>query len=383
MDPVELAADDLLLRCWRPADADAVHRACQDEEIRRWTTVPSPYTAAEATRFVTGAAEAWTTGTGTPFGVFDAATGDLLGATGLHLAPERRGAEIGYWTAPWSRGRHVAERAGRLVARWGFDTLGLRRLDWRAVVGNHTSRLIALRLGMRMEGVVRSGLRPHGADGDPVDGWVAGMLPGELRDAGPDDAVLTRAARQARAYGAAQPTVDAGHLVLRPVAGTDVDHLVATGRDPESVANTGMPVPYQETDAESFVRLGADLWRRGDGAVYAAAAPTGRFLGTFELRLDRYPARLGEVGYSVAPWARGRGVATTALRALCDWAYEALALDRIEWRAAVTNPASRRVAEKAGFTVEGTERGRHVQRGVPVDTWYGARLSTDPAALRE
>lgn len=377
MDPVVLTADDLLLRCWRPADADAVHRACQDPEIRRWTTVPSPYTTADATRFVTGAAGEWAGGTGTPFGVFDAATGELAGAVGLHLQPERRGAEIGYWTAPWSRGRGVAERAARLVARWAFEALGLRRLDWRAVVGNHASRLVALRLGMRMEGVVRSGLRPHEDGGEPVDGWVAGMLPGELRDAGPDDEVLARAARQARTYAAAQPTLDAGDLVLRPLAGTDVDRLVATCRDPETVAHTGIPVPYQESDAEFFVRHAADRWRRGDGVVSAAAAPTGRFLGTFELRLDGYPARLGEVGYSVAPWARGRGVATAALRALCDWAYEALALDRIEWRASVANPASRRVAERAGFTVEGTERGRHLQRGVPVDTWYGARLRTD------
>lgn len=377
MDPVDLAGDGLLLRCWRPTDADAVLRACQDPEIARWTTVPVPYGRGDAEAFVTGAAGAWAAGTGTPFGVFDADGGELLGSTALHLEPARRGADLGYWTAPWARGRRVAERAGRLAARWGFDALGLRRLGWRAVVGNHASRLVALRLGMRMEGVTRAGLRPHGGEGDPVDGWLAGMLPGELRDAGPDDVRLARAARQARTYSGAQPTVDAGTLVLRALGPGDVPHLVRTSRDPETVANTGTPVPYQEADAEFFVRYAADCWRGGTGVVFAAAAPTGRFLGTFELRLDGYPARVGEVGYSVAPWARGRGVATTALRALCDWAYAALALDRIEWRAFVANPASRRVAEKAGFTVEGTERGHHLQRGVPVDTWYGARLSTD------
>src|SRR6266508_2973041 len=52
MEPVELTEDDILLRPWRPEDADAVYAACQDPEIQRWTTVPSPYLAEHAARFV-------------------------------------------------------------------------------------------------------------------------------------------------------------------------------------------------------------------------------------------------------------------------------------------------------------------------------------------
>jgi RimJ/RimL family protein N-acetyltransferase len=375
MDPVELTDDELTLRCWRPDDAPAVYRACQDPDIQRWTTVPSPYAETDAVRFVTGAPAAWADGSVAAFGVFDAASGELLGSQGLDLAGGA--AELGYWTAPWARGRGVTERAGRLVLAWAFDALGLHRVRWRAVVGNHASRLVAARLGMRPEGVVRSGLVPH--DGTaPQDGWLAGMLPGELRPAGPDGPTLARAARQARTYLTAQPTIEAGRYLLRPLTETDVPALVELCRDPAMAEFTTVPVPYQPSHAAFFVRLARDRWVAGDGAIFAVAEPTGRLLGTMDLRLVDWPARIADIGYSVAPWARGRGVGTTGLRAVCDWAFDALAVDRIEWRAYVTNPASRRVAEKAGFTVEGTERGHTLHRGTPVDTSYGAKLATDP-----
>ena len=78
-----------------------------------------------------------------------------------------------------------------------------------------------------------------------------------------------------------------------------------------------------------------------------------------------------EIGYWVAPEARGRGVAPTAVRAVCRWAFSTKGLELIEWRAEVGNEASRRVAEKAGFRMEGELRKRLVHRGVRVDAWVG------------
>jgi RimJ/RimL family protein N-acetyltransferase len=89
---------------------------------------------------------------------------------------------------------------------------------------------------------------------------------------------------------------------------------------------------------------------------------------------------VADVGYLTAPWARGRGYATAALRELCRWGFETLGLRRIEWGANVGNDASRRVAERAGFTVEGTSRARTLHRGEARDSWTGAILPRDVTA---
>jgi RimJ/RimL family protein N-acetyltransferase len=165
-----------VLRSWLPADAAAVHEACQDSEIARWTTVPSPYTRADAEEFVAGAPVRWAAGLAS-FGIFDAATGRLLGAHGLVGAPEADVYEIGFWVAPWARGAGVATTATRAVCRWAFDALDAARIEWQAEVGNIGSRRVAERVGFVVEGTLRRRLTHRG---ERVDGWIAGLLPEEL-----------------------------------------------------------------------------------------------------------------------------------------------------------------------------------------------------------
>ena len=74
MEPVELSTERLLLRPWRPTDAAAVLAACSDPETQRWTTVPSPYTAAHATGYVEEATvRGWADGTDLSFAVCERA----------------------------------------------------------------------------------------------------------------------------------------------------------------------------------------------------------------------------------------------------------------------------------------------------------------------
>jgi RimJ/RimL family protein N-acetyltransferase len=68
--------------------------------------------------------------------------------------------------------------AARLVCRFGFEVLHLGRIEWWAGVGNEPSRRVAQRLGFTMEGTCRRRLSHRE---ERLDGWVAGLLPGELR----------------------------------------------------------------------------------------------------------------------------------------------------------------------------------------------------------
>ncbi|MEU6205591.1 GNAT family N-acetyltransferase [Micromonospora musae] len=382
MEPTEIIEEGLLLRPWRADDAEAVYRACQDPDIQRWTTVPRPYRPEHASGFVTDfTASVWRDGTGAPFAVCDAATGELLGSCGLVTLDTRVGSgEVGYWTAPWARGRGVTTRATRALARWAFDVLKLRRLSWQAEVGNHASRLVALRAGFRVEGRLRLA--------DPVpggrsEGWIGSLLPGEVPapgepgPAGPG----TLEARRAAVFGRQQPvlfaTAGATELRLRPQEERDLDAVVQTCRDPETIRWTTVPDPYERSHAESYLEFARSTWAAGTNACYAIAAPDDSFAGTVDLRISPTDPLLADVGYLAAPAVRGRGFMPAALTAICAWGFTTLGLARIEWRAHVGNAPSRRAAEKAGFTVEGTARGGLTHRGERVDAWVGALLPGD------
>lgn len=121
-----------------------------------------------------------------------------------------------------------------------------------------------------------------------------------------------------------------------------------------------MPAPCTPDDAMRFLKLAEQLWEAG-GALFAVAdAGTGEWLGNIDLKaLD--PRGNGEIGYLIAPWARGRGVATAVTTALARWAF-AQGVRRVEVLAAAENLASQRVALAAGFRREGVRRSAEDRR---------------------
>jgi RimJ/RimL family protein N-acetyltransferase len=118
-------------------------------------------------------------------------------------------------------------------------------------------------------------------------------------------------------------------------------------------------------------------WTTGDHASWALVGG-GELLGSISLhRIDRQQAD-AELGYWIAPAARGRGFAVLAAGAACRWGFGDLGLHRIQLFHAVENTASARVAEKAGFTREGRLRQSHrYGDGLRHDELLWGRLSTD------
>lgn len=376
----EIKIDDLVVRPWQSDDAEAVYQACQDPTIHRWTTVPRPYEMAHAVGFVGDlSTDAWAARSAANFGVFAENSGELLGSMGLvRLDLAGREAELGYWTAPAARGRGVATRAGRAVAQWATDLLGIERLVWRAEVGNHASRLVALRIGFTMEGLGRGNLR-H-ADGSRLDGWTGALYPGEVISATPAElGPGSLVARRAAAFGQPQPVLRFDGGLLRPLTDDDVPALVEACRDPETVRWIPIPDDYQPANARHFINvLAAGKWTQGTGAEYVIADADGTYLGAVGLSIDTDDPASGEIGFQVTPAARGRGLASAATRTLCEWAFDSLGLTRIVWRAQVGNDASRRVAEKVGFTFEGTQRRGLDHRGNRLDAWIASLVASDP-----
>jgi RimJ/RimL family protein N-acetyltransferase len=176
-------------------------------------------------------------------------------------------------------------------------------------------------------------------------------------------------------------TIAAGWLTLRPFTPADIPWVYEVSLDPVLQRFMQVPSPYRLEDAASHVEL--EYIAGGDGArraeFLAEDAATAARLGRVGLRV-REPGA-AEIGYWVDPRARNRGVATTAVRAVCEWAVTAKGIEFIEWRCEAGNIASRRVAEKAGFLIEATLRKRRVRHGVRVDEWVGSLLGDEVMAV--
>ncbi|MFE6934874.1 GNAT family N-acetyltransferase [Streptomyces sp. NPDC057699] len=178
MEPTALTTERLLMRPFAPEDADAVHLACQDPDIQRWTVVPSPYTRADAELFTRKLSPAgWQDGTMYSFAVLLRDGGPLVGALGVNRHSLPGTYEVGFWTAKEHRGAGYTTEAVLAAARWAFTALAADRLEWRAEVGNAPSRAVALRAGFRMEGEQRSALFNKGIRRDT---WVGALLPADL-----------------------------------------------------------------------------------------------------------------------------------------------------------------------------------------------------------
>ena len=78
-------------------------------------------------------------------------------------------------------------------------------------------------------------------------------------------------------------------------------------------------------------------------------ASSGSLLGNISLVITESERCWAEVMYWLAAPARGRGAATEAVRTMARWAFETLAIERIELLTDVDNKASQRVAQRAGF----------------------------------
>ena len=128
-----------------------------DEGIARFTYIPTDPDEAWLTDWLGRYEDAWTRDTDRAgFSIRDADGAAAGFAAFVRLDLELRQGEIGYVVAPAGRNRGVATRAVGLLTRWGFDELGLERIELRIDPRNAASERVAERSGYRKEGVLRS-----------------------------------------------------------------------------------------------------------------------------------------------------------------------------------------------------------------------------------
>jgi RimJ/RimL family protein N-acetyltransferase len=165
-----LADDVVSLRPLAAEDLAAVEQALHDPEITRWFDDRG----LSSSDVVERAASRWEQSAAAEFAIVDG--GDCLGSIWLDLGPSDR-AGVGYWLLPRARGKGLVTHALRLVVRWAFDDVGVKRISLLTDPRNTSSIGVAERVGFQREGVLRSWTD---VNGERVDQVSLSLLPTDV-----------------------------------------------------------------------------------------------------------------------------------------------------------------------------------------------------------
>jgi [ribosomal protein S5]-alanine N-acetyltransferase len=154
-------------------------------------------------------------------------------------------------------------------------------------------------------------------------------------------------------------------VALRAWSESDIPFIVAACNDPLFERFTAaIPSPYGEADARAWLASHEPARRAGRSLELAILdASSAEPLGAVALSNVDARHRRSEMGYWLAERARGRGIATEAVRLLAGWALRVLRLERLTLMIHPENAASQRVAERCGFTREGLLRSHMLKQG--------------------
>jgi RimJ/RimL family protein N-acetyltransferase len=154
-------------------------------------------------------------------------------------------------------------------------------------------------------------------------------------------------------------------VVLRPYRRDDAEHVFAAideSRDHLRSWVTWVDNNRTVDDVRDYcIRSQASWLLRTELVLGIFDAASGRYLGGIELHDPDWQLRAFEIGYWLRVSAVGHGYATESTQLLADFALSRLQARRFTLRCSARNDASRRVAERAGFTLEGRLRNARLE----------------------
>jgi len=173
-----LKTERLTLRPFGLSDAPDVQRLAGDRQVASTTlNIPHPYEDGMAESWIGTHEPNWNAQEHLTLAITSESEG-LVGAISLILELQHRKAELGYWIGVpyWNRG--YATEAAQAVLAFGFNELGLNRIEAHYLAQNPASGKVMEKLGMQQEGLLRQHILKSGVPDDIV---LYGILSAEYK----------------------------------------------------------------------------------------------------------------------------------------------------------------------------------------------------------
>jgi [ribosomal protein S5]-alanine N-acetyltransferase len=155
MDLPTIKAPRLQLREFAPEDGARVQELAGSREVASTTlNIPHPYQDGLAEAWILSHPAAWNASERLTLAIATQADG-LIGAISIHLVPEHRRGELGYWIGIPYWGQGYATEAATAILRFGFGSLNLHRIVARHLSRNPASGRVLQKIGMVREGIQR------------------------------------------------------------------------------------------------------------------------------------------------------------------------------------------------------------------------------------
>jgi ribosomal-protein-alanine N-acetyltransferase len=145
----------LVLRPLTMDDADQVFAYASDPEVASWTTWEAHRTLDDSRDYLGRVMSWYDDGFGGPWGLVLKSTGQLIGTCGMALTPQHARAELGYAIGRAWWGQGLMTEAVVEAIRYGFEELGLNRIEARCLTYNIGSARVMEKAGMTYEGTIR------------------------------------------------------------------------------------------------------------------------------------------------------------------------------------------------------------------------------------
>lgn len=173
-----LANTQLMIRPFESSDADEFVRAAHEsiETVGKWMSWCSrSFTRDSALEWFASCDQVRAVGRAFDMGIFCATSGQLLGGAGINqLSPHHRHGNIGYWVRQSRQGHGIARQAVALLRDFGFQQLGLFRLEIVMGVGNNASEAVAIAAGATFDCRARNRIFLHRL---PMDAQIYSLIP--------------------------------------------------------------------------------------------------------------------------------------------------------------------------------------------------------------